>query len=149
MKKPIIEDSSSAILADDLRQCLRQLVRRLRQEDEHDGSGLPLQQKKVLNAIAGEPGIGVAALARREDVKGPTMSGQVKSLETAGLVQRTAPDPDDRRRTGLTLTAAGEALIAQLRQRRRDWLTNRISQLPHNGAETLRQAIVHLKEISK
>lgn len=140
---------NSVQLADELRDALRQLVRRLRQEDEHDGSGLALQQKKVLYAISQQPGVGVAELARQEDVKGPTMSGHVKSLETAGLVKRMAPDRDDRRRAGLELSAKGEELIDELKRRRRDWLAAKISELPDEGAEALRQALGHLKSIAK
>lgn len=138
-----------ARLADDLRLALRQLTRQMRQMGEQDGSGLPLQQKKVLYAISLNPGIGVAELARQEDVRGPTMSAQVKALEAAGLVARSAPDPNDRRRIGLVLSAQGERLMSRLLDTHRDWLVGKIAELPDEGAEALRQAVVYLKQLSR
>ncbi|WP_343732573.1 MarR family winged helix-turn-helix transcriptional regulator [Duganella sp.] len=55
------------------------------------------------------------------------MSGHIKALEALDLVKRDAPDPDDRRRSGLLLSAHGAAVLADIRERRRDWLARRLT----------------------
>ncbi|NYE60225.1 DNA-binding MarR family transcriptional regulator [Duganella sp. 1224] len=134
-------------LADELRTALHHVFRRLRQESDDDPSGLTLQQKMLLSTISLNPGIGVAELARQEKLRGPTMSGHIKTLEALKLVQRDAPDPDDRRRSGLLLTAHGVDTLNDIRTRRRDWLARRLAQLPPEGAAALRNALVYLNEI--
>jgi DNA-binding MarR family transcriptional regulator len=77
------------------------------------------------------------------------MSGHIKALEAQNLVRRDAPDPDDRRRSGLLLTEHGTALLTEIRARRLDWLARRLSQLPPEGAAALRNALVYLNEIGE
>ncbi|TFW27091.1 MarR family winged helix-turn-helix transcriptional regulator [Duganella callida] len=134
-------------LADELRLALHHAFRRIRQESDNDPSGLTLQQKLLLSSISVQPGIGVAELARQEKLRGPTMSGHVKALEALNLVRRDAPDPDDRRRSGLLLTDHGTAVLEAIRARRRDWLARKLAQLPPEGAQALRNALVYLHEI--
>lgn len=134
-------------LADELRTALHHVFRRMRQEGDDDPSGLTLQQKLLVSTISQHPGIGVAELARMEKLRGPTMSGHIKALETLGLVRRDAPDPEDRRRSGLLLTERGAAVLDDIRARRRDWLALRLAQLPPEGAAALRAALVYLNDI--
>ncbi|RZT10549.1 DNA-binding transcriptional regulator, MarR family [Duganella sp. CF402] len=136
-------------LADELRVALHHVFRRLRQESDDDSSGLTLQQKMLISTISLQPGIGVAELARQEKLRGPTMSGHIKTLEALNLVRRDAPDPEDRRRSGLLLTEHGAAVLADIRNRRRDWLARRLAQLPPEGAAALRNALVYLNEIGE
>jgi DNA-binding MarR family transcriptional regulator len=136
-------------LADELRTALHHVFRRLRQESDDDPSGLTLQQKMLISTISLQPGIGVAELARQEKLRGPTMSGHIKTLEALNLVRRDAPDPEDRRRSGLLLTEHGMAVLADIRNRRRDWLARRLAQLPPEGAAALRNALIYLNEIGE
>ena len=134
-------------LADDLRLALHHVIRRIRQEAENDPAGLSLQHKLLLSTISQNPGIGVAELARMERLRGPTMSGHIKAMEAANLVRRSAPDPADRRRSGLLLTEHGARLLQEIRTRRRDWLARKLAQLPPEGAQALRNALTYLNEI--
>ncbi|MRW91920.1 MarR family transcriptional regulator [Duganella sp. FT80W] len=134
-------------LADELRLALHHAFRRIRQESDDDPSGLSLQQKLLLSHISLQPGIGVAELARMEKLRGPTMSGHIKTLENSGLVRRSPPDPEDRRRNGVELTEHGLAVLEAIRARRRDWLARKLSQLPPEGATALRQALIYLQQI--
>ena len=77
----------------------------------------------MLAAIRERPGIGVGELARLENLRGPTVSAQIKAMEAAGIVRRETPNPDDRRRVGLVATEKGRAIVTALRRRRADWLT--------------------------
>jgi DNA-binding MarR family transcriptional regulator len=134
-------------LSDSLRQVLKQLVRELRREST--GQGLAPMQAMLLAVIQEQPGIGVAELARLENVRGATMSGHIKALEAAGMVERGAPDPQDRRRSGLQLSPRGAQAIQALRDRRRDWMARRIARLSPQQMDALAAAIGPLNEIAK
>ncbi len=68
------------------------------------------------------------------------MSGYVDRLERAGLVRRT-PDPDDRRRHGLSVTAEGERVLRSVRSRRTAWLASRLERLSPAELEALDAAV--------
>jgi DNA-binding MarR family transcriptional regulator len=130
-----------ARLSEDLRTALKGIVRQMRRDTERQEQGLSLMQTMLLHLIHEHPGVGVAELARMQQVRSPTMSGQVKALEAAGLVERAAPSAHDRRRSGLHVSAAGHAALRQLRDRRHDWLSQRIARLPPDRMEALAGAI--------
>lgn len=134
-------------LSEDLRLALQRVFRRIKQESDDSDSGLTLIQNMLLASVVETPGIGVAELARREKLRGPTMSGHIKALENAGLVSRAAPNPEDRRRVGLLATELGQQVLAEMRGRRRDWLARKLAQLPDDGLQALRQAVHYLNEI--
>jgi len=56
------------------------------------------------------------------------MSGYVDRLERAGLVERT-PNPNDRRRQGLSVTAEGDRVLRSVKSRRTAWLAARLEGL--------------------
>lgn len=127
-------------LSEDLRTALKGIVRQMRRDTERQEQGLSLMQAMLLHLIHEHPGIGVAELARMQQVRSPTMSGQVKALEAAGLVER-APSAHDRRRSGLHASPAGLQALRQLRDRRHDWLSQRIARLSPDQMAALAGAI--------
>ncbi|GJJ01934.1 hypothetical protein RugamoR64_24720 [Duganella rhizosphaerae] len=149
MTKEAAIPKEAIALADDLRAALHHVFRRIRQEGDSDPHGLSLQHKLLLSTINLLPGIGVAELARREKLRGPTMSGHIKALENAGLVRRDTPNPDDRRRVGLLLTPQGAAVLDDIRSRRLDWMARKLAQLPPEGAQALRNALQYLNAIGE
>jgi DNA-binding MarR family transcriptional regulator len=136
-------------LAEDLRDALKLMLREIRRDAERHTSGLSLTQAMLLGAVGHQPGIGVAELARMKDVRTPTMSAQVKALEEAGLLQRGAPDPEDRRRSGLQLTEAGQAITDEMHAQRLDWLVRRVNRLDAAQLDALAAAIEPLKLIAR
>jgi DNA-binding MarR family transcriptional regulator len=128
-------------LSEDLRTALKGIVRQMRRDTDRQEQGLSLMQAMLLHLIHEHPGIGVAELARMQQVRSPTMSGQVKALEAAGLVERAPPLAHDRRRSGLHVSPAGHAALRQLRDRRHDWLSQRIARLSPAQMEALAGAI--------
>ena len=73
----------------------------------------PLSPRHVaaLEQIRGGP-LSVGELASRLDLTLPTVSGVLADLDRAGLVERR-PDPADRRRTIVQITAAQASLITE------------------------------------
>jgi len=127
-------------LSEDLRTALKGIVRQMRRDTERQEQGMSLMQAMLLHTIHEHPGIGVAELARMQQVRSPTMSGQVKALETAGLVERAAQE-QDWRRSGLHVSPAGHTALRRLRDRRHDWLSQRIARLTPDQMSALAGAI--------
>jgi DNA-binding MarR family transcriptional regulator len=71
--------------------------------------GLTIPQRLTLLLIGRHPGILASELADILCLHRGTVTGIVYRLEDAGYVRRTA-DPVDGRRTGLSLTAAGQRI---------------------------------------
>lgn len=136
-------------LSEDLRAAFKGIVRQMRRDTERQDSGLSLMQTMLLQLIDEHPGIGVAELARMQGVRSPTMSGQVKALETAGFVARSAPQAQDRRRSGLALTPDGHDVLRRLRAQRIDWLAQRVARLAPAQMDSLAAAIDALNIIGQ
>ena len=134
-------------VSEELRQVLKRLVRELRRDASEHGGDIPLVQYMLLSVIQEQPGIGVAELARMENVRAATMSVHVKSMEEAGLVERGAPDPQDRRRSGVQVTALGAQRREAERETRPDWMARRIGRLTPAQLAALEAAIEPLNEI--
>lgn len=124
-------------LADNLRAPLLRVARRLRQEAQRAGSSA--LDALILGYIRRRPGVGVSELAQAEQISRPSMSGHVKRLEAAGWIQRF-DDQEDGRRSGLQITPAGEAQLDAVRQRRNDWLADRLARLTPEARAALAAA---------
>ena len=131
-------------LANRLRPVLLKLSRELRREIH--GLGVTGGQVSLLNAIEQAPGIGVRELAAQERMSAPALSGYVDRLEKAGFVTRT-PSGTDRRRIGLTVTAAGKRVLRSVRARRTAWLAARLRGLPQDDLAAVDRAIEPLYEL--
>jgi DNA-binding MarR family transcriptional regulator len=125
------------VLADALRPALLRVSRRLRLEAQK--VGLSAQDALLLGQIRKTPGVGVSALADGERISRPTMSAHIKRLEADGLVAKTG-HADDGRRSGLTITAAGERKLQTIQRARNDWLAARLARLPAADRDLLAAA---------
>jgi DNA-binding MarR family transcriptional regulator len=131
-----------APLAADLRVVLGQLIRRLRSENI-----FPLNQAAVLGRIDRCGPQSVSDLAAAERVRPQSMAQTVGDLEADALVERE-PDPDDRRRALVNLTAAGLARIEADRAAREGWLVKSLEELPDCDRETVEQAVAILRRVA-
>ncbi|MDO8324922.1 MAG: MarR family transcriptional regulator [Phenylobacterium sp.] len=122
------------VLAETLRPALLRVSRRLRQEAQK--AGVSALDALLLTQIARSPGVGVCDLADSEQLSRPTMSGHIKRLEAAGWITR-ADSATDGRRSGLAITASGEAQLDAIRQHRNDWLAARLAKLPVDARRQL------------
>ncbi len=101
------------------------LHRRLRQ---HAAAGLTPSQASALAGVErlGSPTLG--ALAARESVQPPSMTKVVAALEGLGYVTRIT-DPEDRRVTRLTITAAGTETLRRARSVKTAFLADQLHRL--------------------
>lgn len=128
-------------VANALRPVLLRLARELRQETE--GIGVTSRQVTLLWLIRRRPGLSLRELAAEERISPPALSGHVDRLVKAGLAERVR-DETDRRRVGLTLTAAGDRLLTRVRARRTTWLAERLRGLEPEEIAAIEQALVPL-----
>jgi DNA-binding MarR family transcriptional regulator len=136
--------NDSLTIANRIRPVLLKLNRELRREVH--SLGVSGYQVSLLVAIKQSPGIGVRRLAAQERMSPAAMSGRVARLEQAGLVERT-PHAGDRRRHGLTLTAAGEAVLRSVKRRRTALLAERLQRLDPDELDAIDAAIEPLTKL--
>jgi DNA-binding MarR family transcriptional regulator len=125
-------------VANRLRPVLLQLVRELRREVHP--LGITGGQVSLLVQIKRKPGIGVRGLAALERVSPAAISGAVDRLQRAGLIERRT-DAADRRRQGLTVSAAGERVLRAVKRRRTAWLASKLERLSPEELEVVDAAI--------
>ena len=140
---PAPADSPSDV-ANELRPILVRLGRELRKETAQ--LGVTGGQVTLLYLISQSPGIGVGELAEHERIATPTASGLVDRLERAKLIERLRSETD-RRRVGLTITAAGRRKLVAVRARRTVWLTERLQSLAPAERVAIEAAIAPLRRL--
>jgi DNA-binding MarR family transcriptional regulator len=132
-----------ALLASELRIAVGRLVRRLRAEQR-----FPVSQTSVLGRLEREGAQSCSDLAGAEGMRPQSMAQTVADLEADGLVGRR-PDPGDRRRALVELTAAGQARLTAERQLRESWLAQAVSDLSEQERATLRDALELFRRLTQ
>jgi DNA-binding MarR family transcriptional regulator len=136
----------AAALASELRILIAKLKRRFR--DQTRLGDLTWSQISVLSRLDSDGPTTVTALAQAEGMRSQSMGAIIAALEIAGLV-RGAPDPNDGRRTILSLTEACRDWIKTTRAAREDWLFQTIQKhLNLEEQEQLASALELLKRIA-
>ena len=133
--------STDSDLAGSLRLAVARSARRLRKES---GTGLSPSLSAALATIERHGPLTPSELALREGVQRPTVTRIVFRLEQESLVAR-AGDPDDRRSSLITITAAGRELLAAARSRKDAFLSERLDALSPEDRATLERAAVLLE----
>ena len=132
-------------IATELRALVAQLKRRMR--EQADTGDLTPSQTAVLLRLEKDGPATISALSRAEGVRTQSMGATVAALEGAGLVSG-APDPDDGRRTIISLTETCRRWIAEGRAARHDWLSRMIeARLSADEQQELERAVHLLKRL--
>jgi DNA-binding MarR family transcriptional regulator len=135
---------TTAELADELRDNVGRLVRRMRAEP-----GPPVAQMTVLGRLDRQGPAGISDLAIAERMRPQSMAQTVRDLEAAGLVSRR-PDPDDRRRMFVELTSEGTETLRATRARRKTWLAETLErELDARERELLHDALALLGRVAE
>ncbi|HEU4976481.1 MAG TPA: MarR family transcriptional regulator [Baekduia sp.] len=131
-------------LAQELRETIGRVVRRLRQEPAQ----LAVAQAIVLARLDREGPASTSDLAAAERMRPQSMAQTVRDLEGAGLVSRR-PDPDDGRRMLLELTPVGLERLHAARAQREGWLSEVLERdLSAAERQALRDALVLLRRVA-
>ena len=136
---------SAEAIADQLHSAAIHLLRRLRRED--DLSGVSAPRLSALSVVVFGGPITIGALAAAEQVRVPTMSRLVATLEADGLVRRHV-DPTDRRVVRIEASEAGRTLLHAGRRRRVAALSGDIARLTPRERTALRAAVPLLERLA-
>src|SRR5215207_1100172 len=131
-------------LPDRLHRVLVRLLRRLAREDE--ASGVSRARLSALSVVEFGGPLTLGELAAAEQVRPPTMTKLVASLEREGLVARE-PDPEDRRQVRIRTTPAGSRLIQQGREKRATALAQRLARLAPEELAQVERATALLERL--
>jgi DNA-binding MarR family transcriptional regulator len=122
------------------------LVRRMRATAaSHE---LSLTETSVLTRLSKDGPATTANLARAEGMKPQSMGTTVAALEEMGLVERK-PHATDGRQVNIDLTEKGAELRRSVREAKRTWLAEVVSQLDAEERETLFAAGVIIKRLAE
>ncbi|MGD7788535.1 MarR family winged helix-turn-helix transcriptional regulator [Propionibacteriaceae bacterium Y1700] len=142
---PAADTRSAAGLASALRPVVARLGRRLRQMRDQSND-LGMNQVSALGVLM-KGDLPIGALAEAERVQPPSMTRIVDGLEKLGHVVRR-PSDDDRRRSVVSLTESGRAVVLADRRRRNAWLAVRLAELSPAEREVLRRAVPILEKVN-
>lgn len=119
---PTSTESASGI-ATDLRVIISRLQRRLR--EVASPNDLSPSQTSILSRLLKDGPATVSDLARAEGVRPQSLGATIAVLEAQGYVAGQ-PDPNDGRRTILSLTDEASATFLANRAAKTDWLVQRL-----------------------
>ncbi|QTX03537.1 MarR family winged helix-turn-helix transcriptional regulator [Agromyces archimandritae] len=132
MAKTIAEQST------ELRMAVFRLSRRIRAQKADQA--LSDAQFAVLGGLNRHGTQTLTQLAESEKVSAPSMNRTVNCLEEAGYLVRE-PDAADRRKTNISLSDDGRALVKATLRKRDAWLTERLRELSKEERETIARAV--------
>ncbi|WP_036333398.1 MarR family winged helix-turn-helix transcriptional regulator [Microbispora sp. ATCC PTA-5024] len=124
---------------------IRRVTRR-RLREQLPGPRLRGAHVELLQIVAAEPGIGVAAAARGLHLAGNSVSTLVNQLADAGLLRREV-DPADRRAARLFVTDAAVARMARWRESRRMLVGDALDRLPPGELAAIGAALPALRHL--
>lgn len=131
-------------LAIDLRTAVMRTSRRLRIEATGDVI-TPGQYTVLAHLNAGSQTL--RELAEREHVQAPSMTRIVNALTQQGFAARQ-PHPGDGRQVHISITPAGQEVLAEARSQRTAWLAQRVAGLSEEDRLTLSRAAHIMQEMS-
>ena len=131
-------DAAELSSAHRIQLAVTRLARMMRREVR---ASLTPSQASALSTIRTEGPLTLGELAERESVAPPSITSLVRRLEADGYVERV-PDPSDARVCRVRVTRTAEGLVIQARERKANWLLERMDRL----SEEQRRALVDSAE---
>lgn len=104
---------------------MTRLRARMRTESAGFSTGWTMSQLSTLVRILDFGPVSISELAAAEHVRPQSMAETVAALKRGELVT-AEQDPDDRRKSLIAVTAAGQDLVTSVRASRRAWLAQAI-----------------------
>ncbi len=130
---------------EELRVLIQKVARRIRAE--RAGEGISDSQLGVLWRLASEGRCTPGGLATGEKVSAPSMNRTLNALEASGLVRRE-PSNDDARMVWVTITPAGDHVIAETRRLRQQWFHAQLEALSPEQRRALEEVRPILRRLA-
>ncbi len=129
-----------------LRLAVLRLSRRLRQETTASGEITP-SQMSALTVLAKHGELTLGELAAIERIAPPSMTRIAARLEENGLLERR-PDTSDRRVARVAISATGQELLRQSRERGDAFMNARLGGLSDDERDLLARAVPLLERLA-
>lgn len=142
--EPSLAAGGEASVASRLGMSVMRLERKLRQRST---GGVTASQYAALVTISKNGELTLGELAAAEGVAPPSMTRIAANLEQAGLVERR-PDPLDRRVARVAVSEKGSELLAEARNLRAIYLSERFGELGAQEVEVLGRAAELLNRLA-
>lgn len=140
--REVIEECSALVM-----ETIPRLMRTIRWEVKSQRPiDLSASQFRTLRFLKHHPGASLSQLADNVDVSMPSMSKAVDMLVVQGLVNRENA-VEDRRRVLLSLTTAGEEMLAEMRTAMRACLAARLGNLNSDDLTLIIEGMQVLRSI--
>lgn len=101
---------------------------------------IPLNQFGVLCVLQSEQRASISDISQSLNISKQQMTTIIDKLVTAGLVERT-PDKNDKRRSLISMTPAGQAILNKHHEHARGLFTRQLSNLTDAEQSELERAI--------
>ena len=134
-----------AAIANRLHSAAIHLLRRARRADAE--SNVPAPQLSALSVIVYGGPITLGALAAAEQVRPPTMTRLIASMEVSGLITRE-PDAVDGRVVRILPTANGRRILEEGRDRRIASMADALSQLGVDDLRAVQRALDAIEKVA-
>jgi DNA-binding MarR family transcriptional regulator len=129
---------------------LRGVIHRLARElnETSTGEGLTPTQYSVLALVRSRGPLGLAELTELEGLNPTMVSRIIKVLDERELIRRM-PDPQDMRAARLAATPLGEQVHDRVRAQRTQVLSECLSRLPAETADSLLAAVPAMEALAE
>ncbi len=132
------EQPSHAELVSTLRLSLLRAARRIR--SQRVNTTATLSQLSALATVCKAGPLSAGEIAAVERVQPPSMTKILAALESSGWVQRSS-HPEDRRQSIISITPAGQQLLAEETRARDEWLAKRLVEFSTEDLRKLGEAV--------
>lgn len=141
----IRRDPPAAEAAVRLAVAVKRFRSRMREEAGVTSAGWTVLQLAILRHLIARGSATAASLAAAEHVTQQAIAQSLAPLKLAGLV-RARRDPQDRRKSAISVTAAGRGLIESIYSSRDTWLTHALEATVGPGDRAALDATIDLLE---
>ncbi len=139
-------DPTTHQLASDLRLVITRLIKKLRIKSE-TGAMLSLTERSTLALLDQHKQLLPSELASMEKITTQSMSQILNKLMEAGYITRKI-SADDKRKSIISLTKAGENTLYKVRNEREEWLNKALDEIcTEKEKSMLRNAIEPLRKL--
>ena len=132
-------------LAGELRLAVHRLTRRLRQQTPTDD--LTLSQLSALTVIWRDGPLTAGDLDAKEQVKAPSITRVLTTLEEFGLIERMG-NPRDGRQVLVQITPLGGNRMSEFIRAKEVWLEQELAALTQQDRDVLARAAVLLDQLA-